>query len=197
MNGRSTSRRSRTVSPAAAAATRSSTSRLGWRWRSTASSRRSPTASSPHADDELYVVLEGRGTLEIEGKQVPLKEGDAVFVPAGAEHRFVGYESRSVLVIFARPHRRRSRRCGKAATGSEAAADGAPCTRRHTRTRLKREWSMSANPPTSVPPAAHTEVSSAANARRTPAPRPDRWRRRRCARGGAHLARSGRGKGRA
>ena len=48
----------------------------------------------------LYVVLEGRGTLEVEGKQVELREGHAVFVPAGAEHRFVGYEQLSVLVLF-------------------------------------------------------------------------------------------------
>jgi mannose-6-phosphate isomerase-like protein (cupin superfamily) len=63
-----------------------------------------PDRQQPHADDELYVVLDGRGTLEVEGEQVPLKEGEAVFVPAGAEHRFVGYENLSVLVIFARPH---------------------------------------------------------------------------------------------
>jgi mannose-6-phosphate isomerase-like protein (cupin superfamily) len=59
----------------------------------------------PHADDEVYVVLEGRGVLEIEGKTVNLKEGQAVFVPAGAEHRFVGYEQLSVLVVFAQPNR--------------------------------------------------------------------------------------------
>jgi mannose-6-phosphate isomerase-like protein (cupin superfamily) len=59
----------------------------------------------PHADDEVYVVLEGRGVLEIEGKTVDLKEGQAVFVPAGAEHRFVGYEHLSVLVVFAQPNR--------------------------------------------------------------------------------------------
>jgi mannose-6-phosphate isomerase-like protein (cupin superfamily) len=63
-----------------------------------------PDRQQPHADDELYVVLDGRGTLDVEGKQVPLREREAVFVPAGAEHHFVGYESLSVLVIFARPH---------------------------------------------------------------------------------------------
>jgi mannose-6-phosphate isomerase-like protein (cupin superfamily) len=57
---------------------------------------------APHEDDEVYVVLEGRGTLEVEGEQVELREGHAVFVPAGAEHRFVGYEQLSVLVIFER-----------------------------------------------------------------------------------------------
>jgi mannose-6-phosphate isomerase-like protein (cupin superfamily) len=54
----------------------------------------------PHVDDEVYVVLEGRGTLEIEGERVALDEGKAAFVPAGADHRFVGYEQLSLLVIF-------------------------------------------------------------------------------------------------
>jgi mannose-6-phosphate isomerase-like protein (cupin superfamily) len=57
----------------------------------------------PHADDEVYVVLEGRGTLEVEGVDTPLAEGDAIFVEAGADHRFTGYEQLSVLVIFTRP----------------------------------------------------------------------------------------------
>jgi mannose-6-phosphate isomerase-like protein (cupin superfamily) len=54
----------------------------------------------PHDDDELYVVLEGTGVLEVEGEQVPVKEGTAVFVEAGAEHRFTAYEHLSILVIF-------------------------------------------------------------------------------------------------
>ena len=65
-----------------------------------------PDHQQPHADDEVYVVIEGRGTLEIDGATVPLEEGHAVFVPAGADHRFVGYENLTVLVIFARPHGR-------------------------------------------------------------------------------------------
>ena len=64
-----------------------------------------PDRQQPHEDDEVYVVLEGRGVLEIEGETVELTEGRAVFVPAGAEHRFVGYEQLSVLVIFAQPAR--------------------------------------------------------------------------------------------
>jgi len=61
-----------------------------------------PDRQQPHEDDEIYVVLEGTGVLEVEGEQVELREGHAVFVPAGAEHRFVGYERLSVLVIFER-----------------------------------------------------------------------------------------------
>ena len=59
-----------------------------------------PDRQQPHEDDELYVVLEGTGVLEVEGEQVPVREGTAVFVEAGAEHRFTAYEHLSVLVIF-------------------------------------------------------------------------------------------------
>jgi mannose-6-phosphate isomerase-like protein (cupin superfamily) len=61
-----------------------------------------PDRQQPHADDEIYVVLEGSGVLEIGGSSVELREGHAVFVPAGAEHRFTAYEHLSVLVIFER-----------------------------------------------------------------------------------------------
>ena len=64
-----------------------------------------PDRQQPHEDDEVYVVLEGGGTLEVEGERVDLREGRSVFVPAGAEHRFVGYEELTVLVIFVRPSR--------------------------------------------------------------------------------------------
>lgn len=61
-----------------------------------------PDRQQPHQDDEVYVVLEGRGTLDVEGAKTELREGNAIFVPAGAEHRFSGYEQLSVLVIFER-----------------------------------------------------------------------------------------------
>jgi mannose-6-phosphate isomerase-like protein (cupin superfamily) len=61
-----------------------------------------PDHQNAHADDELYIMLEGRGELTIEGKSMPLVEGQAAFVPAGAEHQFTGYEGLSVLVVFAR-----------------------------------------------------------------------------------------------
>ena len=59
-----------------------------------------PDRQQPHDDDEVYVVLEGKGALEVEGATYDLDVGHSVFVPAGAEHRFVGYEQLSVLVIF-------------------------------------------------------------------------------------------------
>jgi mannose-6-phosphate isomerase-like protein (cupin superfamily) len=62
----------------------------------------SPDHQSAHADDELYVVLEGRGELTIEGVATSLNEGQAIFVPAGADHQFTGYEGLSLLVILVR-----------------------------------------------------------------------------------------------
>ena len=63
-----------------------------------------PDRQQPHADDEVYMVLEGRGVLEVEGNTVEMSQGKAAFVPAGADHRFTAYEGLSVLVVFARPH---------------------------------------------------------------------------------------------
>ena len=62
-----------------------------------------PDHQAAHEDDELYVVLAGSGVLTVEGEAIPVEEGKAAFVPAGADHRFTGYEGLSVLVIFARP----------------------------------------------------------------------------------------------
>jgi mannose-6-phosphate isomerase-like protein (cupin superfamily) len=67
-----------------------------------------PDRQQPHDDDEIYIVLEGTGMLEVEGEKVELREGHALFVPAGAEHRFSAYERLSLLVIFERTPARRS-----------------------------------------------------------------------------------------
>jgi mannose-6-phosphate isomerase-like protein (cupin superfamily) len=61
-----------------------------------------PDRQQPHDDDEVYVVLEGSGVLEVAGESVPVQEGSAVFVEAGAEHRFTAYEQLAVLVLFER-----------------------------------------------------------------------------------------------
>jgi mannose-6-phosphate isomerase-like protein (cupin superfamily) len=61
-----------------------------------------PDRQQPHDDDEVYVVLEGSGVLEVSEQSVPVQVGDAVFVEAGADHRFSAYEHLAVLVIFER-----------------------------------------------------------------------------------------------
>ena len=59
-----------------------------------------PDAQEPHEWDELYFVLEGRGTLDVEGEKHLLEEGAAAFVAARAAHRFEDYERIVLLVVF-------------------------------------------------------------------------------------------------
>jgi mannose-6-phosphate isomerase-like protein (cupin superfamily) len=61
-----------------------------------------PDKQQPHEDDEIYIVLDGSGVLEVESEPIPVREGSAVFVEAGAAHHFSAYEHLSVLVIFER-----------------------------------------------------------------------------------------------
>ena len=63
-----------------------------------------PDRQQPHEFDEVYVVLEGSGVLNVEGVETPLDEGGALFVAAGAEHRFTAYEHLALLVVFNGPH---------------------------------------------------------------------------------------------
>ena len=63
-----------------------------------------PDRQSPHAFDEIYVVLDGEGDVEVEGDLRHISEGDGVFVAGRADHRFSGYESLSLLVVFNGPH---------------------------------------------------------------------------------------------
>ena len=94
---RSTSTASRNDSRPAAEATRSSTARPGSSSACTSSRRPRRTASHPTITTRFYVVLEGQRRARGRGRERRASpEGHAVFVPAGAEHRFVGYEQLSV-----------------------------------------------------------------------------------------------------
>jgi len=62
-----------------------------------------PDRQQPHEDDEVYLVLEGTGVLEVEGTSIPVREGHSVFVEAGADHRFTAYEQLALFVVFTHP----------------------------------------------------------------------------------------------
>ena len=44
-----------------------------------------------HAQEEMFVILEGHGSLRVAGEMVPVQAGDVVFIPPGPEyaHQFV------------------------------------------------------------------------------------------------------------
>ena len=39
-----------------------------------------------HAQEEMFVILEGTGTLRVAGELLPLRAGDVVFIPPGPEY---------------------------------------------------------------------------------------------------------------
>ena len=64
-----------------------------------------PKQQTPHMQDELYVVVRGRGVLLHDGKREPVAEGDLVFVAAGTEHQFENLRDRfAVWRVFYGPH---------------------------------------------------------------------------------------------
>jgi mannose-6-phosphate isomerase-like protein (cupin superfamily) len=44
---------------------------------------------TPHDRDELYLIVAGAATFEVEGERMPARPGDLIFVAARKEHRFV------------------------------------------------------------------------------------------------------------
>jgi mannose-6-phosphate isomerase-like protein (cupin superfamily) len=46
---------------------------------------------SSHEQDELYIVLKGNGVLVIDDSRHSFAAGDALFVPANTDHRFVEF----------------------------------------------------------------------------------------------------------
>ena len=56
----------------------------------------------PHAEDEAYLVLEGRARIDLDGDAVDVSPGSVVFVPARMPHHFSDItEDLRVLVFFA------------------------------------------------------------------------------------------------
>jgi mannose-6-phosphate isomerase-like protein (cupin superfamily) len=50
-------------------------------------------------EDELFLVVKGRFTMEMRDKNVVLEEGDFIVIPRGVEHRPVAEEEVQVLLF--------------------------------------------------------------------------------------------------
>jgi mannose-6-phosphate isomerase-like protein (cupin superfamily) len=63
-----------------------------------------PDRQTPHDQDELYVVVTGRGTFFVDGQRVAFGPGDVLFVAAGVEHRFEDFsDDFATWVVFYGP----------------------------------------------------------------------------------------------
>jgi mannose-6-phosphate isomerase-like protein (cupin superfamily) len=47
-----------------------------------------PSQQTPHAQDEIYFIICGRGVLIHDSKRDPFESGDILFVAAGTQHQF-------------------------------------------------------------------------------------------------------------
>jgi mannose-6-phosphate isomerase-like protein (cupin superfamily) len=47
-----------------------------------------PNRQTPHDQDEIYVIVRGRGVFVHDGKRDPFGPGDLLFVAAGVEHHY-------------------------------------------------------------------------------------------------------------
>ncbi len=58
----------------------------------------------PHDQDEIYIVQCGSGTFVIGDEGRPFSQGEALFVPAGAVHRFENFsDDFATWVVFYGP----------------------------------------------------------------------------------------------
>lgn len=55
---------------------------------------------TPHARDEVYVVVSGSGTFVSGGTRRPFEPGEVLFVPAGVEHRFEDFTPDFATWVF-------------------------------------------------------------------------------------------------
>lgn len=58
---------------------------------------------TPHAEDEVYYVVRGRGSLRVADRDHEVAPGSIVFVPARAEHRFHTIREDLELLVFFAP----------------------------------------------------------------------------------------------
>jgi mannose-6-phosphate isomerase-like protein (cupin superfamily) len=56
-----------------------------------------PNQQTPHAQDEIYFIVRGRGVLVHDGRRDSFESGDLLFVAAGCEHHYEDFGDDLVL----------------------------------------------------------------------------------------------------
>jgi mannose-6-phosphate isomerase-like protein (cupin superfamily) len=64
-----------------------------------------PSQQTPHAQDEIYFIIRGRGVFIHDSKRDPFESGDLLFAAAGTEHQLEDIsEDFALWRVFYGPH---------------------------------------------------------------------------------------------
>jgi mannose-6-phosphate isomerase-like protein (cupin superfamily) len=55
---------------------------------------------TPHQVDEVYLVVEGSGYIEINERRHRISKGSLIFVPSNARHRFIRHQQDLIILYF-------------------------------------------------------------------------------------------------
>ena len=58
---------------------------------------------TPHAEDEVYYVVNGRGVLKVGAEDRPVQAGSVLFVAKNAPHHFHSITEEMTLMVFFAP----------------------------------------------------------------------------------------------
>lgn len=58
---------------------------------------------SPHLEDEIYFVVEGKATLRVDGEDQEVKPGSILYVRANTQHSFFNIEEDLTVLAFFGP----------------------------------------------------------------------------------------------
>jgi mannose-6-phosphate isomerase-like protein (cupin superfamily) len=74
-----------------------------------------PNQQTPHLQDELYVVIRGKGVLVYGGTREPFGAGDILFVAAGTDHHYEDFGDDLILwrIFYGIPGGERPIECSK------------------------------------------------------------------------------------
>ena len=59
-----------------------------------------PNASATHEQDEIYIVMKGRGAFVHNGVRERIEQGDFLFIAAGVAHHFEDFEELTLWRIY-------------------------------------------------------------------------------------------------
>jgi len=57
----------------------------------------------PHTEDEVYLIVAGKGMIHVDGEDRDIEAGSLVYVPAGARHYFHTISAELTLVVLFAP----------------------------------------------------------------------------------------------